>query len=177
MQHPAVDPLWFKDAVIYEMHVKCFYDSNGDGIGDFKGATLKLDYLEALGVNAVWLLPFYDSPLQDDGYDISNFRSINPDYGAQRDFRHFVRNAHSRGIRVIIELVLNHTSIQHPWFQRARRAPKGSAIRDFYVWSDTSDRYRDARIIFGRLLPRSSRADRAGHPGRSGPDGARCPRG
>ena len=148
MRQPAGDPLWFKDAVIYEMHVKCFYDSNGDGIGDFKGAAEKLDYLEALGVNAVWLLPFYPSPLKDDGYDIANFFGINADYGTLRDFNRFVRQAHQRDIRVIIEVVLNHTSDQHAWFQRSRRARKGTALRNFYVWSDNPDKYRDARIIF-----------------------------
>jgi len=148
IRQPAGDPLWFKDAVIYETHVKCFYDSNGDGIGDFRGATEKLDYLEALGVNAVWLLPFYPSPLKDDGYDIANFFGINPDYGTRQDFNHFVREAHLRGIRVIIEVVLNHTSDQHAWFQRSRRARKGTAQRDYYVWSDHPDKYTDARIIF-----------------------------
>ncbi|MEM5788068.1 MAG: alpha-amylase family glycosyl hydrolase, partial [Syntrophobacteraceae bacterium] len=142
------DPLWYKDAIIYELHVKSFYDSDSDGIGDFRGLTLKLDYLKDLGVTAVWLLPFYPSPLRDDGYDIADFFDIHPHYGTLRDFRDFLRAAHKRGIRVITELVLNHTSDQHPWFQRARRAKPGSAYRDFYVWSADPGRYADARVIF-----------------------------
>jgi maltose alpha-D-glucosyltransferase/alpha-amylase len=139
---------WFKDAVIYELHVKAFYDSAGDGIGDFKGLTSKLDYLKDLGVTAIWLLPFYPSPLKDDGYDISDYLGIHQSYGTLKDFREFLRQAHSRGLKVITELVLNHTSSQHPWFQSSRRAPAGSALRDFYVWSDTPDKYKDARVIF-----------------------------
>jgi maltose alpha-D-glucosyltransferase/alpha-amylase len=142
------DPLWYKDAVIYELHVKAFADSDGDGIGDFRGLTQKLDYLQDLGVTAVWLLPFCRSPLKDDGYDISSYTDLHPAYGTMRDFKAFLREAHRRGLRVITELVLNHTSDQHPWFQRARRAKPGSQGRDFYVWSDTPDRYREARIIF-----------------------------
>lgn len=142
------DPLWYKDAVIYELHVKSFYDHNNDGIGDFRGLFEKLDYLESLGVTAVWLLPFYPSPLRDDGYDIADYYAINPDYGTLRDFRQFLREAHKRGIRVITELVINHTSDQHPWFQRARRSKPGSVYREYYVWSDTPDKYHDARIIF-----------------------------
>jgi maltose alpha-D-glucosyltransferase / alpha-amylase len=142
------DPLWYKDAVIYQMHVKTFFDGNDDGIGDFRGLLRKLDYLEDLGITAIWLLPFYPSPLKDDGYDIADYFSINPDYGTLKDFKLFLRAAHSRGIKVITELVLNHTSDQHPWFQRARRAKPGSIWRDFYVWSDTPDKYREARIIF-----------------------------
>ncbi len=142
------DPLWYQDAVIYELHVRSFFDSDGDGIGDFRGLTEKLDYLQDLGVTALWLLPFYPSPLKDDGYDISNYTAVNPAYGGLSDFRLFLREAHRRGLRVITELVLNHTSDQHPWFQRARRSPPGSRWRDFYVWSDSPDRYRDARIIF-----------------------------
>ncbi len=142
------DPLWYQDAVIYELHVRAFYDSDGDGVGDFRGLTEKLDYLQDLGVTALWLLPFYPSPLKDDGYDISNYTAVNPSYGTLSDFRLFLREAHRRGLRVITELVLNHTSDQHPWFQRARRSPPGSKFRDFYVWSDSPDRYRDARIIF-----------------------------
>jgi maltose alpha-D-glucosyltransferase/alpha-amylase len=145
---PHGDPTWYKDAVIYEAHVRSFFDASGDGIGDFKGLTAKLDYLADLGITAVWLLPFYPSPLRDDGYDIADFRDVNPSYGTLGDVRTFIREAHARGLRVITELVCNHTSDQHPWFQRARRAPKGSAWRDFYVWSDTPDRYADARIIF-----------------------------
>lgn len=142
------DPLWYKDAVIYELHVKAFHDSANDGIGDFKGLLQKLDYLESLGITAIWLLPFYPSPLKDDGYDISDYFNVHPDYGTLRDFQEFLREAHARGIRVITELVLNHTSDQHAWFQRARQAKPGSVWRNFYVWSDTPDKYQDARIIF-----------------------------
>ncbi len=142
------DPLWYKDAVIYELHVRAFFDSNDDGVGDFAGLTQKLDYLKDLGVTAIWLLPFYPSPLLDDGYDIADYENIHPDYGTMRDARNFIREAHRRGLRVITELVCNHTSDQHPWFQRARRARPGSAARDFYVWSDTPDKYKEARIIF-----------------------------
>ncbi len=140
--------LWYKDAIIYELHVKAFRDSNGDGCGDFRGLIEKLDYLEALGVTAIWLLPFYPSPRRDDGYDISDYRGIHPDYGTLRDFKAFVREAHKRGMRVITELVVNHTSDQHPWFQAARRAKPGSAMRDFYVWSDTDEKFPETRIIF-----------------------------
>lgn len=142
------DPFWYKDAIIYQLHVKTFYDSDGDGIGDFRGLTEKLDYLQNLGVTAVWLLPFYPSPLKDDGYDISDYTEIHAAYGSLRDFRVFLKEAHRRGLRVITELVVNHTSDQHPWFQRARRAKPGSNWRNFYVWSDTPNRYREARIIF-----------------------------
>jgi len=142
------DPGWHKDAIVYQLHVKTFCDSNGDGIGDFKGLTEKLDYLQDLGVTAIWLLPFCPSPLKDDGYDISDYGSVHPAYGTLRDFKVFLREAHARGLRVITELVVNHTSDQHPWFQRARRAKPGSSWRDFYVWSDTPDRYRGTRIIF-----------------------------
>lgn len=142
------NPQWYKDAVVYQLHVKAFYDSNGDGVGDFAGLTEKLDYLVELGVTAIWLLPFYPSPLRDDGYDISDYRSVNPAYGTMRDFRTFVREAHRRGLRVITEVVINHTSDQHPWFQRARRAKPGSVWRDYYVWSDTDQKYLDTRIIF-----------------------------
>ncbi|MDH3455853.1 MAG: maltose alpha-D-glucosyltransferase, partial [Gemmatimonadota bacterium] len=140
--------LWYKDAVIYQVHVRAFHDSNGDGIGDLPGLTQKLDYLEDLGVTAVWLQPFYPSPLKDDGYDIADYRDIHPDYGSLRDFRTFLREAHRRGLKVITELVINHTSDQHAWFQRARRAKAGSRHRNFYVWSDTADKYTEARIIF-----------------------------
>ena len=143
-----IEPDWYKDAVIYELHVRAFADSNGDGRGDFRGLAGRLDYLQQLGVTAVWLLPFYPSPLRDDGYDIADYTAIHPDLGTLADFRHFVAEAHRRGIRVITELVLNHTSDQHPWFQRARRAAPGSYWRNFYVWSDTAERYQDARIIF-----------------------------
>jgi maltose alpha-D-glucosyltransferase/alpha-amylase len=142
------DPRWYKDAIIYEVHVKSFFDSNGDGIGDFPGLTEKLGYLEDLGVTAIWLLPFYPSPLKDDGYDISDYFNVHPEYGTLRDFREFLREAHKRGVRVITELVLNHTSDQHPWFKRSRQARPGSHWRDFYVWSDTPDQYKDARVIF-----------------------------
>ncbi len=145
---PGTDPLWFKDAVIYELHVKAFFDSNGDGIGDFRGLTEKLDYVADLGVNTIWLLPFYPSPFRDDGYDVSDYHNINPAYGTRQDFRALVREAHKRGLRVITELVVNHTSDQHPWFQAARRAPKGSDKRNFYVWSDDPNKYAGTRIIF-----------------------------
>ncbi|HLS59279.1 MAG TPA: maltose alpha-D-glucosyltransferase [Paracoccaceae bacterium] len=142
------DPLWYKDAVIYQLHIKSFYDANGDGIGDFRGLLQKLDYIVELGVTALWLLPFYPSPLRDDGYDIAEYQGVNPDYGSMSDVRAFIREAHARGLRVITELVINHTSDQHPWFQRARRAKPGSAARDFYVWSDTDEKYPETRIIF-----------------------------
>jgi maltose alpha-D-glucosyltransferase/alpha-amylase len=140
--------LWYKDAIIYEVHVRAFRDSDGDGIGDFRGLIEKLDYLRDLGITVIWLLPFYPSPLRDDGYDIADYTSINPIYGNMRDFKAFVREAHSHGLRVVTELVCNHTSDQHPWFQRARWARPGTSYRDFYVWSDSTDRYKDARIIF-----------------------------
>jgi maltose alpha-D-glucosyltransferase/alpha-amylase len=147
---PAVSPesLWYKDAIIYQLHVKAFFDSGDDGIGDFEGLRRKLDYLQDLGVTALWLLPFYPSPLRDDGYDISDYRNINPSYGSMADFKAFIRDAHRRNIRVITELVINHTSDQHPWFQRARRAKPGSRLRDFYVWSDTDQKFSGTRIIF-----------------------------
>ncbi|MFZ1022860.1 MAG: alpha-amylase family protein [Thermoplasmata archaeon] len=142
------DATWYKDALIYELHVRAFSDSSGDGQGDFVGLTGKLDYLRDLGVTAVWLLPFYPSPMRDDGYDISDYCNVQPSFGTLRDFRAFLRRAHDYGIRVITELVLNHTSIQHPWFQRARRAAPGSPERDFYIWSDSRDRFAGVRIIF-----------------------------
>ena len=142
------DPLWYRDAVIYELHVKAFFDSNNDGVGDFRGLTEKLDYLESLGVTCLWLLPFYPSPLRDDGYDIADYGDVNPAYGALRDFRRFVTEAHKRGLRIITELVINHTSDQHPWFQRARKAKRNSVWRDFYVWSDDDQKYDQTRIIF-----------------------------
>jgi len=147
------DPLWYKDAIIYEVHARAFFDSNADGIGDFRGLKEKLDYLEALGITAIWLLPFYPSPLKDDGYDISDYYSINPIYGTPDDFKAFLAEAHARKLRVITELVINHTSDQHPWFQRSRRAPPGSPWRDFYVWSDTPEKYKEARIIFRDFEP------------------------
>ena len=147
------DPHWFKDAVIYELRVRSFSDSNGDGVGDFAGLTSKLSYLQDLGVSALWLLPICPSPGRDDGYDISDYTDVHPDVGTLDDFRAFLAEAHRLGLRVITELVMNHTSDQHPWFQRARRAPPGSPDRNFYVWSDTPDRYRDARIIFKDFEP------------------------
>ncbi len=142
------DALWYKDAIIYEVPIRAYRDSNGDGMGDFAGLTEKLDYIRDLGVTAIWILPFYPSPLRDDGYDIADFTAVHPSYGNLKDVRKLLREAHARGLRVITELVCNHTSDQHPWFQRARRAKPGSSARDFYVWSDTPDRYADARIIF-----------------------------
>ena len=139
---------WYKDAVIYEVHIKAFRDGNGDGIGDFVGLMEKLDYLQDLGVTAIWLLPFYPSPLRDDGYDIADYYSINPAYGDLTQFQALLKEAHSRNLKVITELVINHTSDQHPWFQRARKAPKGSPERDFYVWTDDPTQYKDVRIIF-----------------------------
>ncbi|HEX8715435.1 MAG TPA: maltose alpha-D-glucosyltransferase [Gemmatimonadaceae bacterium] len=142
------DPLWYKDAIIYQIHIKAFRDSNRDGYGDLPGLIEKLDYIQSLGVNCIWLLPFYPSPLRDDGYDIAEYEAIHPQYGTLEDFRRFLGEAHERGMRVITELVVNHTSDQHLWFQRSRRAPKGSPERDWYVWSDDPTRYKDARIIF-----------------------------
>ncbi len=139
---------WFKDAIIYQLHVQSFFDSNNDGTGDFPGMIQKLDYLGSLGVNTLWLLPFYPSPLYDGGYDISDFTAIHPSYGKLTEFKKFIREAHKRDIRIITELVLNHTSFQHKWFQRSRKSKPGSVYRDFYVWSDTPDKYSDARIIF-----------------------------
>jgi maltose alpha-D-glucosyltransferase/alpha-amylase len=142
------DPLWFKDAVFYELSVRAFYDSNGDGIGDFPGLMQKLDYLEDLGINTIWLLPFYPSPLKDDGFDVTDYCDIHPDYGTLADFKLFLKEAHHRGIKVIIELILNHTSDQHNWFQKSRTARAGSRYKDYYVWSDTPDKYKEARIMF-----------------------------
>ncbi|MEM9674699.1 MAG: maltose alpha-D-glucosyltransferase [Bacteroidota bacterium] len=139
---------WYKDAIIYELHIKAFRDSNGDGIGDFGGLLEKLDYLQDLGVTAVWVLPFYPSPLRDDGYDIKDYFTINPSYGKLKDFKKFLKEAHKRNLKVITELVINHTSDQHPWFQRARKAKPGSPEREYYVWSDSQDQYQDVRIIF-----------------------------
>ena len=144
----AGDRLWYKDAIIYELHVRAFFDSNADGIGDFRGLREKLDYLQDLGVTALWLLPFYPSPLKDDGYDIAEYTNVHPSYGTIGDFKAFLKEAHGRGLRVITELVLNHTSDRCPWFQTARRSPPGSSERDFYVWSETAERYREARVIF-----------------------------
>ncbi len=142
------DCQWYRDAIIYQLHVKSFFDANNDGIGDFPGLTEKLDYIKDLGASAIWLMPFYPSPQRDDGYDISYYRGINRAYGSLRDFRRFVREAHDRGLRVITELVINHTSDQHPWFQRARLAKPGSSARNYYVWSDTDRAYKDAPVIF-----------------------------
>ena len=144
----ASDALWYKDAIVYELHVKAFHDSNNDGIGDFQGLAEKLDYIRDLGVNTVWLLPFYPSPMKDDGYDVADYHNVAPAYGTRQDFRNFVKEAHRRDLRIITELIVNHTSDQHPWFQAARRAPKGSDKRNFYVWSDDPKRYAGTRIIF-----------------------------
>src|SRR5215468_12186031 len=166
----SVDPLWYKDAIIYEMHVKTFCDSDGDGMGDLRGLIEKLDYLQELGITAIWLLPFYPSPLRDDGYDIADYFDVNPNFGTLEDFRAFLDAAHQRNLRVITELVINHTSDQNPWFQKSRRAVAVAGVgdsgrtpasggnasgynddlayKDFYVWSDTAEKYRDARIIF-----------------------------
>ncbi len=142
------DPLWYMDAIIYQLHVKAFFDSTGDGIGDFAGLTSKLDYIRDLGVNTIWVMPFYPSPMLDDGYDVADYENVHPPYGTRADFKRFVREAHDRGLRVVTELVINHTSDQHPWFQAARRSPKGSPKRDYYVWSDDPNKYAGTRIIF-----------------------------
>ncbi|MDP3980439.1 MAG: maltose alpha-D-glucosyltransferase, partial [Chlamydiota bacterium] len=147
------DPLWYQNALIYELHVKTFFDSDDDGTGEFQGLTKKLDYLASLGVTAIWLLPFYPSPLRDDGYDIADYFDIHPQYGQLHDFRRFLYEAHRRGLRVITELVINHTSDQHPWFQKARRSKPGSTWRNYYVWSETPEKYKDARIIFKDFEP------------------------
>ena len=139
---------WYKDAIIYELHIKAFFDSDNDGMGDFGGLMQKLDYLQDLGVTAIWVLPFYPSPLRDDGYDIADYYTINSRYGTIEQFKEFLAEAHKRNLKVITELVINHTSDQHPWFQRARRAERGSAERDYYVWSDDPKKYEDVRIIF-----------------------------
>jgi maltose alpha-D-glucosyltransferase / alpha-amylase len=144
----AGDPLWYMDAIIYQLHVKAFFDSNGDGVGDFAGLTQKLDYIRELGVNTVWVMPFYPSPLRDDGYDVADYEEVHPPYGTREDFRRFVQEAHARGLRVVTELIINHTSDEHPWFQAARRAPRGSPKRDYYVWSDDPDKYAGTRVIF-----------------------------
>lgn len=144
----AADPHWFKSAVIYQLHVRSFCDTTGDGVGDFNGLISKLDYLADLGATALWLQPFYPSPLRDDGYDIADYTGVNPQYGRIEEFREFVKEAHKRGLRVITELVINHTSDKHEWFQRARTSLRGSPAREMYVWSDSPDKYRDARIIF-----------------------------
>jgi maltose alpha-D-glucosyltransferase/alpha-amylase len=147
------DPRWYKNAIIYELHVRAFHDSNADGIGDLRGLTQKLDYLRDLGITVIWLLPFYPSPLKDDGYDIADYYAINPIYGTLADFKLLLREAHERGLRVVTELVVNHTSDQHPWFQRARRAPAGSSHRNYYVWSDDPKKYKGTRIIFKDFEP------------------------
>jgi maltose alpha-D-glucosyltransferase/alpha-amylase len=144
----ATDPLWYKDAVLYELHVRTFQDSNGDGIGDFAGLLSRLDYLAELGVTCLWLLPFFPSPLKDDGYDIADYTSVNPSYGTIDDFKRFLAAAHQRNMQVLIELVINHTSDQHPWFRAARQAPPGSPERDFYVWSNSDQLYKGVPIIF-----------------------------
>ena len=139
---------WYKDAIIYQLHVKSFRDSNADGFGDFQGLRYKLDYIKELGATCIWLLPFYPSPLKDDGYDIADYLTTNPNYGSLDEFRAFLDDAHGRGLKVVTELVINHTSDQHPWFERARTAPAGSPERNFYVWSDDPNRYDQTRIIF-----------------------------
>src|SRR6184192_572924 len=169
----SVDPFWYKDAIIYETHVKTFCDSDGDGMGDFRGLIEKLDYLQELGITAIWLLPFYPSPLRDDGYDIADYFDVNPNFGTLDDFRALLDAAHKRNLRVITELVINHTSDQNPWFQKSRRAVAATGVsgsgragsrsqaavgtgvsnddlvyKDFYVWSDNPEKYKDARIIF-----------------------------
>ncbi len=144
----TADPLWYKDAIIYQVHVRGYADSDDDGVGDFPGLTRRLDYIKSLGVSAIWLQPFYPSPLKDDGYDIAHYKGVHTSYGTMRDFRHFLDQAHARGLRVITELVINHTSDQHPWFQAARRARAGTSKRNFYVWSDSDHQYADARVIF-----------------------------
>ncbi|HSD10145.1 MAG TPA: maltose alpha-D-glucosyltransferase, partial [Candidatus Binatia bacterium] len=159
----AGDPLWYKDAIFYEARVRSFYDSKGDGVGDFRGFIEKLDYLQDLGVTALWLLPFYPSPLRDDGYDISDYRGIHPDVGTMRDFKRLLDEAHQRGLRVVTEMVINHTSDQHPWFQRARRAPLGSRWRDFYVWSESPEKYRGVPIIFSDFEPSNWTWDPVAH--------------
>ncbi len=150
---PDREPLWYKDAIIYELHVRSFFDGDGDGVGDFTGLTEKLDYLQDLGVTAIWVLPFYPSPLKDDGYDIADYTAVNPTYGTLRDFNAFLKEAHKRGLKVITELVMNHTSDQHPWFRRARKAKPGTRHRDYYVWSDDPERYKEARVIFKDFEP------------------------
>src|SRR5580658_7524357 len=144
----GANSMWYKSGVIYELHVRAFHDSNGDGTGDFRGLTAKLDYLRDLGVTAIWILPFYPSPLKDDGYDIADYYDVHPQYGTLADFKILLREAHRRDLRVITELVLNHTSDQHPWFKRARRAKPDSRFRDYYVWSDTPEKYKGTRVIF-----------------------------
>ena len=142
------DPLWFKDAIIYELHIRAFFDSNGDGIGDFPGLIQKLDYLEDLGINTIWLLPFYPSPLKDDGFDVEDHYDVHQDYGTLADFKLFLKEAHRRGIRVITELVMNHTSDQHAWFKRSKKSKSGTRHRDYYVWSDNPEKYKEARVIY-----------------------------
>jgi maltose alpha-D-glucosyltransferase/alpha-amylase len=144
----ATDPLWYKDAIIYELHVRAFADSNGDGIGDFPGLLSRLDYLQDLGITCIWLLPFFPSPQRDDGYDIANYVDVNPSYGTLEDFKQVLDAAHARNMQVMIELVINHTSDQHPWFKAARLAPTGSPAREMYVWSSTNRMFQEARIIF-----------------------------
>jgi maltose alpha-D-glucosyltransferase / alpha-amylase len=159
----AADPLWYKDAIIYEMHVRAFKDSNADGIGDFPGLMQKLDYLQNLGVTCLWLLPFFPSPLKDDGYDISDYLNVHPIYGTIEEFQAFLEAAHDRDLQVMIELVMNHTSDQHPWFQKSRRASKDDLARDFYVWSDNAEPYRDARVIFQDFEPSNWSWDPVAH--------------
>ncbi len=160
---PERQSLWYKDAIIYQLHVKAFSDSDGDGMGDFRGLTDKLDYLKELGVSALWLLPFSPSPLRDDGYDTSDYTGVHPSYGTLRDFKTFLREAHQMGLQVITELVVNHTSDQHAWFQRSRRAKPRTKWRDFYVWSDTAEKFKEARIIFKDFEPSNWAWDSVGN--------------
>ena len=148
VESARTNPHWYREAIIYQAHVRAFLDSTSDGVGDFPGLTSRLGYLEDLGIDTLWLLPFYPSPLKDDGYDIADYENIHPAYGTMDDFDRFIEEAHRRRIRVITELVINHTSDQHPWFQAARRAPAGSPARDFYVWSHTNLKYQGVPIIF-----------------------------
>ena len=164
LQNAADDALWFKDAIVYQLHVKAFNDSNGDGIGDFAGLTERLDYLRDLGVTTLWLLPFYPSPGRDDGYDISDYGDINADFGSMKDFRRFMQEAKRRDLRVVTELVINHTSDQHDWFKRAKRSPKGSSARDWYVWSDTDQKYLGTRVISPTRRSRTGRGTRKPAP-------------
>jgi maltose alpha-D-glucosyltransferase/alpha-amylase len=153
-----MDSLWYKDAICYELHVRTFADSNADGTGDFAGARQKLDYLQDLGITCIWLLPFYQSPLRDDGYDVSDYYQVHPAYGTLADCHDFIAAAHEHGIRVIADLVANHTSDQHPWFLEARSSPR-SPKRNYYIWSDSDQKYKEARIIFrDSVLPQSRTA-------------------
>ena len=143
--------MWYKDSIFYALHIRSFFDGSNDGIGDISGLTQKLDYLEDLGVTALSLLPFYPSPLKDDGYDIADYKNVHPDYGTSEQFQQLLEEAHKREMKVVVDFILNHTSIEHPWFQRARQAEEGSPERDFYIWSKTPDKLEQARVIFSDL--------------------------